>query len=159
MVPQLSLPFPEVFSLYTYPFFPKGCIPLLSLLLTPESWSRGALQGANGSPLWVGGCRAFWAAPETHRLERDTSYHQFPRRYGRSSFGDIQELQYELFGMGRIFWHASSKCEFPFLCRTGTPKSQPCSENIMENWLRTDHSEFQLHKLEDIGKQRNIIFI
>lgn len=38
-------------------------------------------------------------------------------------------------------------------------KKQPGVENSMENWVRTDNSEFQLVKLEDIQKQRNNIFV
>lgn len=143
MVPQLCLAFlKEVFSFYAHSFFPRKCIPQLSLLLAPESWMGGAMQGAKGSPWWVGGYEAFWAAPESHSTE-------FPKKYGRSSFGDVQELQKELFGTGRVLWGANAASHLKVLAPAGTqvanvnslssaglvlPKKQPCLENTIKNW-------------------------
>lgn len=173
MVPQLSLPFQEALSLYTHPFFPRRCIPLVSLLLPAKSGTRGAMKDTNGGCWWVGGYGTFWAAPETHRLLGETEYNTSSQEdmsgvwgYSRIAVRALWDRE-NLLGPTHCLpqggpgpsWHTSSKCEFPFLCRAGMPQNQPRSENTMEHWVRADHSEFWFVKLKDVQKQRSNIFV
>lgn len=150
MVPQWCLAFlKEVFFFffYAHTFFLRKYIPLVSLLLAPESWAGGAMQGEKAVPWWVGGYEAFWAAPGSHGLLRDT-VHGFQENTGGETLGigrncrksslaqwvscEVQTLPttWNLALAGTQVANMNSHSSAGLVC----PKNQPCLENRMENW-------------------------
>lgn len=149
MVPQLCLAFlKQVFLFCAHSFFPRKCIPLVSLLLAPESWAGGAMQGAKGkSPWWVRGYEAFWAAPGSHGLLRDT-VHSSQENMGGEALGIVNNCRKSSLAQGESCGVQTLPTTWS-LALTGTqvanvnslssaglvlPKKQPCLENTVENW-------------------------
>lgn len=130
------------------------------LLLSKEMHSSGSPAACSRVLSWGSHARCkrqflvsgrLWSFLSCSREPRAVERHStpFPRKHGRSSFGDSQELQKELFSPGRVLWdastayhlkpgpgwHTSGKCEFPLLCRTGTPKKNRLAWRTQwKNW-------------------------
>lgn len=89
-----------------------------------------------------------WEVMKLFELLQRATVHSSQKKYGRSSFGDVQELQKELFGTGRVLWGANAASHLKVLAPAGTqvanvnslssaglvlPKKQPCLENTIKN--------------------------
>lgn len=156
------------FFFYAHTFFPRKYIPLVSLLLAPESWAGGAMQGEKAVPWWVEGYEAFWAAPGSHGLLRDT-VHGFQENTGGETLGIGRNCRKSSLAQ----WVSCEVQTLPTTWNLALAGTQVANMNSRSSaglyspkislaWKtewKIDPSEFQLAKLEDVQKQRNNVFV